>query len=96
MSVERENREDFSAPEESKRILDELREHPPVKPVRIMNVCGSHERAVAHLGLRKALGKQVLVDARAVSRPTKHLGLDLHAHHWLPRIMASAPQGCPL
>lgn len=48
--------EDFSAPEESRRILGVLRAHPPSRPVRIMNVCGSHERAVALLGLRKGLG----------------------------------------
>ena len=55
MEVEHRSREDFSAPEESRRILDGLKGRPPAHPVRIMNVCGSHERAVAHLGLRKAL-----------------------------------------
>lgn len=57
MSTGPQGAEDFSAPEASKRILDELRRHPPETPIRIMNVCGSHERAVAHMGLRKALGK---------------------------------------
>lgn len=59
MGVEHGSREDFSAPEESRRILDDLLAHPPSHPIRIMNVCGSHERAVAHLGLRKVLRSAV-------------------------------------
>ena len=50
---------DFSSPERASAALDALRRKPPGRPVRIMNVCGSHERAVSELGLRRSLPSQV-------------------------------------
>jgi hydrogenase expression/formation protein HypD len=39
--------------------LGKLREMPLPEPVRIMNVCGGHERAISIAGLRSAIPKQV-------------------------------------
>ena len=39
--------------------LERLRELPLPRPVRVMNVCGGHERTVSHAGLRKALPENV-------------------------------------
>ena len=45
----------LSCPERASEILSVLRNRTPSRPIRIMNVCGSHEREVASLGLRRVL-----------------------------------------
>jgi hydrogenase expression/formation protein HypD len=105
MGVDHGNKEDFSAPEEARKILAHLRDNPPKKPARIMNVCGSHERAVAHLGLRKALGKTLRLipgpgcpvcvcpsrDLETAARLALQPGLLLAAYGDLLRVPFSSP-----
>jgi hydrogenase expression/formation protein HypD len=39
--------------------LDKLRALPLVRPVKVMNVCGGHERSISMAGLRKALPPEI-------------------------------------
>lgn len=43
----------------AKAWLDRIHDLPLTRPVRVMNVCGGHERTVSHSGLRSALPKNV-------------------------------------
>ncbi|MGI9343995.1 MAG: hydrogenase formation protein HypD [Gammaproteobacteria bacterium] len=46
---------DFDATAEAGQWLTRIRSLDPPRPVRIMNVCGGHERTITHAGLRSAL-----------------------------------------
>jgi hydrogenase expression/formation protein HypD len=45
--------------EQAKHWLDRIRDLPLAEPVRIMNVCGGHERSIAMAGLRSVLPAQI-------------------------------------
>ncbi len=46
-------------PDRARNWLDRIRKLPIDRPMRIMNVCGGHERTIAMAGLRSALPPQV-------------------------------------
>ncbi len=47
--------------DDAKTWLARIRDLPLKKTIRIMNVCGGHERTISHAGLRSALPKQIKI-----------------------------------
>ncbi|MDD5633153.1 MAG: hydrogenase formation protein HypD, partial [Methylococcales bacterium] len=46
-------------PANAKQLLEKIRELPLPGKVRIMNVCGGHERSISMAGLRTALPRNI-------------------------------------
>jgi hydrogenase expression/formation protein HypD len=95
--------------ENARALLDRIRALPLHGPVRVMNVCGGHERTIAMAGLRRALPKEIELiagpgcpvcvcpeeDVHAAIALALRPGVILAAFGDMLRVPANGPKGEP-